>query len=129
MKSELTESDFFLEKLIRILLHFTCKLNKNPKQYGTFFYRSALSYAYVDNIHTYINIIHIIFQYFTHFKVHDFSFVQTVDLFFKIHLVLQQNFEPSLKNMMLFIQYAVFGFPEKDFNATSHMKAVSNMLH
>lgn len=82
------------------------------------------SYALVAE-YSFLNII---LQYFFPFKVHNLSFIQSFDLFFKMHLVLHQNFEPSIENMMLFIQYAVFKFPEKDLKPTGHMKTVANML-
>lgn len=45
-----------------------------------------------------------------------------------MHMILRQNFDPSFKNMMVFIQYAVFNFPEGDYKATGHMKAILNEL-
>lgn len=63
------------------------------------------------------------------FKVPEsFSFIQTVDLYFKLHKVFNQSFEPTLVNMMTFVQYSVFSMKERGVNPTNRMNEVANML-
>lgn len=63
------------------------------------------------------------------FKVPEsFNFVQTFDLFFKVHKVFNQSFEPSLVCMLTFVQHAIFSMPEDGVIPTPRMNEVLNML-
>lgn len=53
----------------------------------------------------------------------DFSIGQILDIFFKAHVVLNMKFDPSLNNMMMFLQSLIYKFEEgsKKNNPTAQM--------
>lgn len=58
-----------------------------------------------------------------------FDFVDTFDLFFKVHKIFNQSFESHVMNMMKFIQHAIFEMSERGLNPTNRMKEIANMMN
>lgn len=72
---------------------------------------------------------HIIIKFTCIFQVpHDFDILQTIDLLFKVHLMFDSNFDPSLKNMFNFLQFFVYEIKSKNVKPTTGMKDIFNKL-
>lgn len=70
----------------------------------------------------------IIFFFFSIKVPEEFDFVETFDLFFKVHKVFNQVFEPDLAVMMGFIQNIIYKMNEIGVNPTNRMKEVETLL-
>lgn len=42
----------------------------------------------------------------------EYSFIEAVDLFIKIHKVFQLKYDPKIRNIMYFFEYFVYGIQE-----------------
>lgn len=57
-----------------------------------------------------------------------FDFIQTVDLFCKIHRVFLLNFHSDLRQVMNFLEYFVFGFRDFKVILSSRMEELNSKL-
>lgn len=58
----------------------------------------------------------------------NFNIMQVMDLFFKIHMVLNVEFEPNIKKMMIFLGKFFYGMEENSFKVTNIMTFIHNQL-
>lgn len=58
----------------------------------------------------------------------DFSFLQIMDLFYKIHKVFNLQYNPHVKRMMNFIEYYVFEHKAKYIVLTPSMQELNHNL-
>lgn len=61
----------------------------------------------------------------------DFDVAQLLDLFYKVHIVLNINFDANLHKMMMFLQALVFKFREgkNSYKPTAHMLEIFDELN
>lgn len=78
------------------------------------------------------HIFYFVFLYVYFFQLpKEFDAAQLLDLFYKVHIVLNINFDPNLHKMMMFVQSLIFKFREgkNNFKPTAHMLKVFDELN
>lgn len=58
----------------------------------------------------------------------EFSFIQVIDLFFKLHKVFNLDFDKSIMQLMLFFGYFVYGMTNAQNGMHANTKKVAKQL-
>lgn len=59
----------------------------------------------------------------------DFSFIQTVDFYFKAHMIFNLNFDPTIENIMIFLQVFIYKMEDSQKKPTHVMKELIHTLN
>lgn len=66
---------------------------------------------------------------FIHLQLpHDFTFAQTIDLFFKIHDIFEIKFDERLQNAIFFLKHYTYKMKQGKMNPTTKMIELYNHL-
>lgn len=58
----------------------------------------------------------------------EFSFIETVDLFIKIHKVFQLTYDPKIRTLMYFFEYFVYGIEEAKKMISKKYQDIGNVI-
>lgn len=58
----------------------------------------------------------------------EYNFIQVIDLFFKVHKLFGQEFNTTIKPMMTFLEYYVYGMRESSHYLTPKIREAASKL-